>query len=182
MQSNNFNTWLGAILSALLVMFALRTVIAESKSEGATEKPGYEVAEMKDGAGGKAAPEAPKKADPPVAVAMKTTDMDVGKTLTKACAACHSFDKGGPNKVGPNLYNIVGRKVASAEGYTYSDAMKAKGGNWGFDELYAFLAAPKAVVPGTKMSFAGYPKFEDRANLLLYLHSLSEAPVEMPKG
>jgi len=181
MTSNNLNTWLGALLSAMMVMFALRTIIAESKSEGAPEKPGYEVAELKDGAGGKSVAEAPKQADPAVAVAMKTSDMDVGKGLTKACLACHSFDKGAANKVGPNLYNIVGRKVASAEGYTtYSDAMKAKGGTWGFEELYTFLANPKGVVPGTKMGFAGYPKFEDRANLLLYLRSLADTPAAMP--
>ena len=179
MNSDSFNKWAGAILSAMLLLFALRTVIAESRPEGPPAKAGFEVAEAKDGEA-KGTAEAPKQADPPVAVAMKTSDMDVGKNLTKACAACHSFDKGGPNKVGPNLYSIIGRKVASADGYTYSDAMKAKGGNWGFDELYAFLANPKGVVPGTKMGFAGYPKFEDRANLLLYLHSLSDAPVAMP--
>jgi cytochrome c len=180
MTTNNFNTWLGAILSALMVMFALRTIIAESKLEGGHEKPGYEVAELKDEAGGKAAPEAPKQAEPAVAVALKTADADAGKSLTKACAACHSFEKGGPNKVGPNLYGIVGRKPASHEGYTYSEAMKAKAGNWGYEELYAFLAAPKAVVPGTKMSYAGLPKFEDRANMLAYLRTLSDAPVPLP--
>ncbi len=180
MQSNNFNTWLGAILSALMVMFALRTIIAESKGEGAPEKAGFEVAELKDNAGGKAAVEAPKVPDAPIAVAMKTSDADVGKTLSKACQACHSFDKGGANKVGPNLWGVLGRKPASHDGYVYSDAMKAKAGNWGYEEIYAFLAAPKAVLPGTKMTYAGLPKFEDRANVLAYLRTLADAPVPMP--
>jgi cytochrome c len=180
MTSNNINTWLGALLSAMMVMFALRTIIAESKSEGAPEKPGYEVAELKDGAGAKAVAEATKQADPPVAVALKAGDAEAGKTLTKACAACHSFDKGGPNKVGPALWGVVGRKPASHEGYAYSEAMKSKAGNWGYEELYAFLAAPKATVPGTKMTYAGLPKFEDRANMLAYLRTLADTPVPLP--
>ena len=180
MQSNNFNTWLGAILSALMMMFALRTIIAESKGEGAPEKAGYEVIAMTDVAGGKAAVDAPKVADAPIAVAMKTSDADTGKSLTKACQACHSFDKGGANKVGPNLWGIVGRKPASHEGYVYSEAMKAKAGVWGYEELYAYLANPKGVVVGTKMTYAGMPKFEDRANVLAYLRTLADAPMPMP--
>ncbi len=180
MHSNSFNTWLGAILSALMVMFALRTIIAESKHEGAHGKPGYEVAEMKDGAGGKAVVETPKVPDAPIAVALKSADADVGKNLSKACLACHSVEKGGANKVGPTLYGILGRKPGSHEGYTYSEAMKAKAGAWGYEELYAFLANPKATVPGTKMSYAGMPKFEDRANLLAYLRTLADAPMPMP--
>jgi cytochrome c len=180
MHSNSFNTWLGALLSALMVMFALRTIVAESKSEGAPEKAGFEVAELKDDAGGKATVEGPKAADPPVAVALKTADADTGKALTKACQACHSFEKGGANKVGPNLYGVVGRKPASHEGYTYSDAMKAKAGNWGYEEMYTFLANPKGVVAGTKMTYAGLAKPEDRANVIAYLRTLADTPVPLP--
>jgi cytochrome c len=180
MNSNSFNTWIGAILSALLVMFALRTIVAESKGEGAPEKPGYEVAAAMDAGAGKPAVEAAKVPDAPIAVAMKTSDAEVGKNLSKACQACHSFDKGGANKVGPNLWGIIGRKPGSHEGYTYSEAMKAKAGNWGYEEVYAFLANPKGVVAGTKMGYAGMPKFEDRANLLAYLRTLADAPVPMP--
>ncbi len=180
MQSNNFNTWLGAILSALMVMFALRTIIAESKGEGAPEKSGYEVAAMVDSGAGKAVAEAAKVPDAPIAVAMKTSDADTGKNLTKACQACHSFEKGGANKVGPNLWGIIGRKPGSHEGFAYSEAMKAKAGAWGYEEIYAFLANPKVVVAGTKMGYAGMPKFEDRANVLAYLRTLADAPVPMP--
>ncbi len=179
MNSDTFNKWAGALLSALLLLFALRTVINESKQEGPPAKPGYEVAEAKEGSG-KVESAVAAVPDPPVAVALKTTDVEVGKGLTRACQACHSFDKGGPNKVGPNLWNIVSRKAASAEGYAYSDALKAHGGNWGYEELYKFLAAPKATVPGTKMTYAGLPKFEDRANVLAYLRTLSDAPVALP--
>ena len=181
MNSDSFNKWAGAILSAMLLLFALRTIIKEMSPEGPPAKAGFEVVAMKETAGGAAeAAVTPAQPDPVIAVAMKTVDVDTGNKLTRPCQACHSFDKGGPNKVGPNLWGIVGRKVASIAGFTYSEAMKSKGGNWGYDELYKFLANPKGVVAGTKMGFAGYPKFDDRANLLSYLRTLSDAPVPMP--
>ena len=178
MTSGNFNTWLGALLSALLVMFGLRTIIMESKPEGPPAKPGYVVAEMKEGAA--TAEKAPDQADPPIADAMKKADADNGAKLSRACQACHAFEKGGAAKVGPPLWGIVGRKVASVDGFAYSDGMKSKGGNWGYDELYKFLAAPKTMVPGTKMGFAGYPKPDNRADVIAYLRSLADTPVPLP--
>jgi len=180
MNSGTTNKWLGAILSAALVMFGLRTIIMEATPEGPPAKPGFQVAEMKEGEGGAAAPAEKPKADPPIADAMKKADADNGSKLTRPCQACHDFTKGGPNKVGPNLWGVVGRKVAGVDGFAYSDAMKAKGGNWGYDELYKFLANPKGVVAGTKMGFAGYPKPEDRADVIAYLRTLSDSPVPLP--
>lgn len=179
MNSSNFNTWIGAILSALLLLFAVRTVIEERKELAGHPKAGWEVAELKEG---EFAAEAavPDKPDPPVAEVLKVADADTGKNLSKACMACHSFEKGGPNKVGPNLYGVVGGKVGGHDGFAYSEPMKGKGGNWGYDDLYKFLANPKAVVPGTKMTFAGMKKPEDRASLLAYLRTLSDAPVPLP--
>ena len=180
MNSGSFNTWLGAILSAALLMFGLRTIIMEAKPEGPPAKAGFEVAEMKEGAGAATAAATGDQAAPPVADALKKADADSGNKLSKACQACHSFDKGGANKVGPPLWGVVGRKVASIDGFTYSEAMKAKGGNWGFDELYKFLASPKGVIPGTKMGFAGYPKFDNRADVIAYLRTLADSPVPLP--
>lgn len=178
MNSGSFNKWLGALLSAALVMFGLRTIIMESQPEGPPAKPGYQVAEIKEGAA--AAAPAAAQADPPVADALKKADADNGQKLTKPCQACHDFAKGGPAKVGPNLWDVVGRKVAGMDGFAYSDGLKAMGGTWDYDHLYKFLANPKSMVGTTKMSFPGYPKPEDRADVIAYLRTLSDSPVPLP--
>lgn len=103
-----------------------------------------------------------------------------GQNIAKKCLTCHSFDKGGPNKVGPNLWNIVGNKKAHAEGFAYSDAIKNSGGNWTFEELDKFIDSPKAYAKGTKMTFVGLKKAEERAALLAYLRTLSENPQPAP--
>ena len=103
-----------------------------------------------------------------------------GQKVFKKCAACHTVDDGGKNKVGPNLWNIVNRPIASHEGFNYSDAMAELEGAWDFDRLSAFIADPKGNVPGTKMAFKGVSKEGDRGNVLAYLRSLSTDPAELP--
>jgi cytochrome c len=112
----------------------------------------------------------------PIMAMLASASADAGKKITKKCAACHSFTKGGPNKIGPNLWNIVGGKPASATGYKYSSAMKGMAANWEFKELNKFLFKPKAYLKGTKMSFAGLKKASDRAAIIAYLTSLSDSP------
>jgi cytochrome c len=112
----------------------------------------------------------------PVMAMLASASADAGKKVTKKCAACHSFTKGGPNKVGPNLWNIVGGKPALTAGYKYSGAMKSMAVNWEFEELNKFLYKPKAYLKGTKMSFAGLKKASDRAAVIAYLTSLSDSP------
>jgi cytochrome c len=107
---------------------------------------------------------------------LASASAEAGKKVTKKCAACHSFTKGGPNKVGPNLWNVVGGKPASAAGYKYSGAMKNMVANWDFEELNKFLYKPKAYLKGTKMSFSGLKKMGDRAAVIAYLTSLSDSP------
>lgn len=118
------------------------------------------------------------------APAVAAADPAKGEAFAKRCMACHSFEAGGPNKVGPNLWNIVNRPVASVAEYKYSDAMVAfsEGGAklWTFDHLSAYLADPKGTVPKNKMVFPGIKKDEDRANVIAYLRSLSESPAELP--
>ena len=108
--------------------------------------------------------------------------MDKGKKVARKCAACHSFDEGGANKVGPNLWNVVMRKAGSVEGFKYSSAMTEFGADhsWTFEELNDFLAKPKAHLPGTSMTFAGLKKPDDRADVLAYLRSLSDSPAPLP--
>lgn len=105
---------------------------------------------------------------------LAVADVAKGQKTFKKCGACHTTDQGGKNKVGPNLWNIVGRGVAAVEGFNYSDAMASRGGSWSIAALNEFLANPKGNVPGTKMSFRGVKKDRDRANVLLFLQSLSE--------
>lgn len=116
----------------------------------------------------------------PVSPLLANANVQKGQDLTKKCAACHSFDKGGPNKVGPNLWNIVGNKHAHIEGFAYSNAMKAVQGPWGYEELNHFLYKPRDYIPGTKMVFAGLDKVQDRADLIAYLRTLSDSPVPLP--
>jgi cytochrome c len=105
---------------------------------------------------------------------------EAGAKVSKKCAACHSFDKDGKNKVGPNLWDIVGKAIAGGEGYKYSGALAELGGEWTYDSLDAFLTKPKDFAAGTKMSFAGLKKAEDRANLIAFLRSRSDDPKPLP--
>jgi cytochrome c len=107
---------------------------------------------------------------------------EAGQKVARKCKACHSFDKGGPKKIGPALWNIVGRGIAGAEGFKYSGALSGMSGNsWSLENLDAFIAKPKEFAPGTKMTFAGISKEGDRAALLAYLRSLSDNPVPLPE-
>lgn len=111
---------------------------------------------------------------------LAAADAAKGKKAFKKCAGCHTVDAGGKARVGPNLWDIVGRAVAAADGFSYSKAMAEHGGAWDFATLAAFLADPKGTVPGTKMGFKGVKRAADRADLLLYLRGLSESPAPLP--
>ncbi len=116
-----------------------------------------------------------------LAALLAAADPAQGQTVAKKCAACHPFEKGGPNKVGPNLWDIVGAKHAHKDDYSYSKAMSDMADKeWSYAELDAFLAAPKTYVPGTKMTFVGIKKPEERAALIAYLRSLSDSPKPLP--
>jgi cytochrome c len=121
-----------------------------------------------------------KKAEPILAM-IATADIERGAKLSKACAACHSFDKGGKNGVGPNMWNVVGIKKQSHEGYNYSGALNVQGvENWTYLALNKFLWKPKEYAPGTKMNYIGLKKPEDRAAIIAWLRTLSDSPEPLP--
>ncbi len=103
-----------------------------------------------------------------------------GKKIFNRCKACHTADKGGAHKVGPNLWDVVGRAKAGAGGYKFSGALAGLGGAWTFEDLDAFLVTPRAFAPGTKMTFIGVKKAADRAAVIQYLRSLSDSPKPLP--
>jgi len=170
----------GAVLSALLVIVGFRVALEIANEGVKPQPPGFTLPMPKAApsavpAGGAAAVPPPvdlpafKPAD--VAQAAASGNVQAGATIFKKCEACHSGEKGGPNKVGPNLWGVVGRPKASHEGFNYSDAMKAKGGNWTLQDLAAFVHKPKDFVPGTKMTFPGVSDPNDLADLLAYLNT-----------
>ncbi|WBO23082.1 c-type cytochrome [Sphingomonas abietis] len=119
-------------------------------------------------------------AEKPAAFYLSSADPQKGADVFKKCGVCHSDQKGGPNQIGPQLWGVVGRPVGSEAGFAYSDAIKAHGGPWTFDELFQWLKSPKAYAPGTKMTFAGLSNPQDRANVIAYLNAQSDSPKPLP--
>lgn len=180
MDSFEFNKIIGAILATIFAVFSISIVSDSLFSSHAPEKPGYIIAEAEAApAGGETAAAGPE----PIAPLMATADVAAGEKLFARCAACHTDDSGGANKIGPNLWGIINRPVAGHEGFAYSGAMKehaAARPTWDYQHLSEFILAPKAVVKGTAMNFPGLKKAEDRANLLAYLRTTADSPAPLP--
>jgi cytochrome c len=179
MDSDYVNKILMAVLATCLALVSLNIAAGAVFSPGHPAKPGYEIAvQEKTEQKGGGQQEAPQ----PIEVRLANSSPERGQSAAKVCLACHSFEKGGPNKQGPNLWNVVGRPRASEPGFNYSAAMKAKGGNWSFEELDKFLTNPKGYIQGTAMTFAGLPRDTQRADVINYLHTLADKPVDLPKA
>ena len=117
----------------------------------------------------------------PLPVLLASADAAKGAGAAKKCQACHNFDKGGPNKIGPNLWGVIERAKGGHEGFAYSSALKGQGGNWTFEDINQFLASPKGYVKGTIMAFAGVASPKERADIIRYLDTLADNPVPLPK-
>ena len=116
----------------------------------------------------------------PISPLLADADMTKGKKVAKQCASCHTFNKGGKNKIGPALWKVVDRNMGGITSYKYSSGMKAMKKKWGYEELNAFLVKPRKYIKGTKMAFVGLKKASDRANLIAFLRSLSPTPKSLP--
>src|SRR3979490_1520823 len=179
MDSFELNKILGAVLATCLVVLVTSFAAGAIFTPVMPEKPGFEIAvkETAHGDGKEAAAAAPSE---PIEKLLQTASVEKGAAAANKCAACHTFEKGGPNRVGPNLFGIVDEKSGEGRGLKLSAAMKAKGGTWTFDDLNKFIANPKGFIPGTAMGFAGIPKDSERADVIAYLRTLSDNPVPLP--
>ena len=116
----------------------------------------------------------------PISALLASASLENGQKLFKKCATCHNYEKGGANKVGPQLWNLINRPKANVEGFAYSKALAEYGGEWGYEELAEFLYKPKKYIKGTKMNFAGLKKVKDRADLVYFLREHSDNPAPLP--
>jgi cytochrome c len=175
-MDNRSNTIAGWVLGAGIVALGATIVTGEMFHEERPEKMGYPIEGVSE-AGDKGG----AAAEQPAAFYLASADPRLGEQVFKKCTACHNAAKGGPNGTGPNLWGVVGGpKGHHAPGFAYSPALSGKGGEWDWDSLFAWLKSPRDFAPGTKMTFAGLSKPEDRANVIAYLNSQSDSPKPLP--
>lgn len=175
-MDDRFNTIAGWVLAGGIAALGLSIVTGEYFKGHRPEKMGYVVEGVEAEAGEGAA-----AAEKPIAFYLASADPAKGEQVFKKCAACHNADKGGPNALGPNLWGVLGEGVGKgAHGFPFSDALASKGGVWEWQSLSDWLHNPKKFAPGTKMTFAGLSKPEDRADLIAFLNQHSDAPKPLP--
>lgn len=181
MDSFEINKLLGALLGVVFILFSVSIVSDSLFAAHAPEKPGYIIEAAETGGAGVPGPAEEQE---PIAVLLASADIAAGETAFRKCSACHTVDNGGANRVGPNLWNIVNRPIASHEGFSYSGALRAfaEGGEvWDYEHLSGFIFAPRAYVPGTAMAFGGIKNRQEEANLIAYLRTLSDNPAPLPE-
>ncbi len=178
MGGESYKVW-GSVLVALTVALAIGIVINEATHSDHLATNAYKVEVLEAAAPTTAAPEKPTIE--PVGPLLASADLAAGEKAFKRCAACHTFEKGGANKIGPNLYGVVGRDKGTASGFSkYSAAIGSMGGQWTYPELNAFLTKPKDFMGGTAMNFNGIKKVQDRANIIAFLRQHADTPLPLP--
>lgn len=182
MDSFELNKIMGAILGTCLGLLSLNIAANAIFHPAKPAKPGYEIAVAEQPS--RTDPKgAPAVQDPPIEQLLASADVARGQVSANKCVACHTFDKGGRNLVGPNLYGIIGREKGSVEGFNFTAAFrKTMKGPWTAQDISDFVKNPKAMVPGTSMGFAGIPRASERADLITFLNSKSDNPQNLTKA
>ncbi len=181
MDSFEINKIIASILLVALLIIGISKVSNIVFKIDKPESPAYKV-ELPDNNTKNISKEDTAKVEDKVDISalMALGDITHGEKVFKKCSACHSIEAGGSNKIGPALYNVVGRKIAAVEDYKYSKALVEYNKNWSFEELNGFLIKPQKWIKGTKMAYAGLRKEKDRASVILYLNKYSDNPLPLP--
>ncbi len=179
MDSFEINKIVAAILLVVLLVFGMGKISDIIFHVEKPKTPGY-VVEVTQVAGSSDSTTKEAGGDIDISALMAMGDVASGEKIFKKCVACHSIVKGGKNKIGPALYNVVGRQVGGLSNYKYSKALAEYGKSWTFEELNGFLLKPATWIKGTKMAYAGLKKEEDRASIIKYLNQNSDSPQALP--
>ena len=181
MDSFEINKIIASILLVALLIIGISKISNIIFKVDKLDSSAYKV-ELPDDGAKQISEENTMKADDKVDISalMALGDIAHGEKVFKKCSACHSIEAGGGNKIGPALYNVVGRKIAAVEDYKYSKALVEYKKNWSFEELNGFLVKPQKWIKGTKMAYAGLRKEKDRASVILYLNKYSDNPLPLP--
>ena len=177
MDTYDLTRFFGALCGSLLLFLGVTYLLEGVYEAHEMHEPAYAVAPLEDGS---SAVDAAAEAEPDIATLLQTADVARGEKLFKRCAACHQAENSTRHGVGPALWGIVGRDIASLDGFAYSSTLSELEGEWDWDRMAAFLTNPRGWAPGTKMSFAGLKKGTDLASVLLWLNGKSDSPLDLP--
>jgi cytochrome c len=179
MDSFEWNKIAGAVLGTLIFVLVIKFGTEAIFEVPAPAKPGYVVEGVtEETSTASAAPV--EEASPDWGTVLPKADAAAGQKISARCEQCHDLSKGGPNKIGPNLWGVLGRARGTHPGFSYSGAMTSSHDVWSLDNFFKFIKSPAAYVPGTKMSFAGLRSADDRINLIAWLRTQADSPLAIP--